>query len=44
MPLPADLEAKFTELLRRYPVKRSALVPMMLFAQDRFGHLSDELI
>ena len=44
MQLPPLLEAKFSELLGRYPVKRSALVPMMLYAQDQFGCLSDPLI
>ncbi len=44
MPLPAQLEAKFNELLKRYPVKRSALVPMLLYTQDQFGSISDEMI
>ena len=44
MPLPSQLEAKFTELLGRYPVKRSALIPMMLYAQDHFGYLGDEVL
>jgi NADH-quinone oxidoreductase subunit F len=44
MQLPPQVETKFAELLGRYPVKRSALVPMMLYAQDHFGFLSDELI
>jgi NADH-quinone oxidoreductase subunit F len=44
MQLPPSLEAKFTELLGRYPIKRSALIPMMLYAQDQFGFLSDELL
>ncbi len=44
MPLPAPLEAKFNELLKRYPVKRSALVPMLLYTQDQFGRISDEMI
>jgi NADH-quinone oxidoreductase subunit F len=44
MDLPPRLENKFQELLRRYPVKRSALVPMLLFTQDEFGHISDEMI
>jgi len=39
-----QLEAKFERLLSRYPVKRSALVPMLLFAQDEVGHLSPEVI
>jgi NADH-quinone oxidoreductase subunit F len=42
--LPPTLEAKFTELIGRYPVKRSALIPMMLYAQDHFGFLGDELL
>ncbi len=44
MPLPAPLEAKFSELLKRYPVKRSALVPMLLYTQDTFGYISAEMI
>jgi NADH-quinone oxidoreductase subunit E len=44
MQLPPILEAKFAELLSRYPVKRSALIPMMLYAQDHYGYLSDELL
>jgi NADH-quinone oxidoreductase subunit F len=44
MQLPPELEKRFSELTGRYPVKRSALVPMMLFAQDHFGYLSDELL
>ena len=44
MQLPPILEARFTELLGRYPVKRSALIPMMLHAQDHYGFLGDELL
>ncbi len=44
MQLPPQLEAKFNQLLSRYPVKRSALIPMMLYGQDEFGWLSDELL
>ena len=44
MELPLDLEAKFNDFVGRYPVKRSALIPMMLYAQDYFGFLSDELL
>ena len=44
MVLPAQLEAKFNALVKRYPVKRSALVPMLLFAQDEYGHISDATI
>ena len=44
MQLPPALEAKFTDLVGRYPVKRSALIPMMMYAQDQFGFLGDELL
>jgi NADH-quinone oxidoreductase subunit F len=44
MQLSPQLDAKFNELAGRYPVKRSALIPMMLYGQDEFGYLSDELL
>jgi NADH-quinone oxidoreductase subunit F len=44
MQLPPSLEEKFTQLLGRYPIKRSALIPMMLYAQDQFGFLSDDML
>ena len=44
MELPPQLEVKFQELAKRYPVKRSALVPMLLYTQDAFGHISDDMI
>ncbi|HTV60165.1 MAG TPA: NADH-quinone oxidoreductase subunit NuoF [Verrucomicrobiae bacterium] len=44
MQLPPALEAKFSDLVSRYPVKRSALIPMLMYAQDQFGFLSDELL
>jgi NADH-quinone oxidoreductase subunit F len=44
MQLPAQLETKFNELVTRYPVKRSALIPMLLYAQDQFGFLGDEIL
>jgi len=44
MQLPAQLDAKFQQLVGRYPVKRSALIPMMMYAQDEYGHLSDEIL
>ena len=41
-----DLEAKFAKLLESYPTgrTRSAVVPMLLYAQDEVGHISNELI
>jgi len=44
MQLPPELEQKFQTLLGRYPIKRSALVPMALYAQDLFGFVNEELI
>jgi NADH-quinone oxidoreductase subunit F len=44
MQLPPKLDEKYSLLLSRYPVKRSALIPMMLYGQDEFGWLSDELL
>ena len=44
MQLPPPLETKLNELAGRYPIKRSALIPMMLYAQDEFGSLSDEIL
>ena len=36
--------ARFDKLATIYPLKRSALVPMLLYAQDEVGYLSDEVI
>ena len=40
------LEEKFARLLTIYPKgrQRSAIVPMLLYAQDEIGHVSKELI
>jgi NADH-quinone oxidoreductase subunit E len=38
------LVARLDELVKKYPVKRSALVPMLLYAQDEVGYLSDAVI
>lgn len=35
------LSARFDALVLKYPVKRSALVPMLLYAQDEIGYVSD---
>ena len=41
-----EIEAKFAKLLESYPPgrTRSAVIPMLLFAQDEVGHISHELI
>ncbi len=44
MDLPSQLAAKFGQLITRYPIKRSALVPMLLYAQDEYGYISDDMI
>jgi NADH-quinone oxidoreductase subunit F len=44
MELPPKLSAKFEKLQTSYPFKRSALIPMLMYAQDEFGHISDEMI
>src|SRR5207245_8723125 len=44
MQLSLALSAKFEKLQTSYPVKRSALIPMLLYAQDEYGCVSDEMI
>src|SRR5271165_6027354 len=44
MELSPQLIARFERLQNAYPVKRSALIPMLMYAQDEFGYLSDAMI
>jgi NADH-quinone oxidoreductase subunit E len=41
-----QLEEKFAKLLNSYPPgrQRSAMIPMLLFAQDELGHIGNELV
>jgi NADH-quinone oxidoreductase subunit E len=39
-----QLAARFDALVEKYPARRSALVPMLLYAQDEIGYLSDAVI
>jgi NADH-quinone oxidoreductase subunit F len=39
-----QLTARFEHLQNAYPVKRSALIPMLMYAQDEFGYINDEVI
>jgi NADH-quinone oxidoreductase subunit E len=41
-----QLEARLGELLQRYPEgrQRAAMIPMLMFAQDEVGAVTDELI
>src|SRR5258708_26125289 len=44
MELSPKLAAKFDKLQNSYPVKRSALIPMLMYGQDELGSVSDDLI
>ena len=39
-----ELAACFDKLVTIYPLKRSALVPMLLYAQDEVGYVSDAVV
>lgn len=41
-----ELEARFERFLAKYPPdrKRSAMIPMLIYAQDEVGSMTDELI
>ena len=39
-----QLAARFDALVEKYPLKRSALIPMLLYSQDEIGYLSDAVI
>jgi NADH-quinone oxidoreductase subunit E len=39
-----ELAARFDRLVTLYPLRRSALIPMLLYAQDEVGYISDEVI
>ena len=38
------LAARFDRLVTTYPMRRSALIPMLMYAQDEVGCLSDAVI
>ena len=41
-----ELEVRFEKFLAKYPAerKRSALIPMLIYAQDEVGSMTDELV
>jgi NADH-quinone oxidoreductase subunit E len=39
-----QLEARYSDMLTHYPVKRSLLVPFLLYIQDELGYVTDESI
>ena len=38
------LAARFDALVLKYPLRRSALIPMLLYAQDEIGYISDAVV
>ena len=46
MTFSTDLEARFSRLLTSYPPgrQRSAMIPMLLYAQDELGSITPELV
>ncbi len=41
---PPETQKKFETLVKRYPSRRSALVPLLMFAQDAKGYLTREIV
>jgi NADH-quinone oxidoreductase subunit E len=39
-----QLEARFSNMITQYPVKRSLLVPFLLYTQDEYGYITDPVI
>jgi NADH-quinone oxidoreductase subunit E len=39
-----QLEARYSDMLTHYPVKRSLLVPFLLYVQDELGYVTDASI
>ena len=44
MQFSTQLEEKFRAMEKHYPIRRSLLIPMLLFSQDELGHLSKEVV
>src|ERR1044072_7932253 len=44
MQMSPQLAARFEKLQNAYPVSRSAFIPMLMYAQDEFGFISDQMI
>ncbi|MGH9412853.1 MAG: NADH-quinone oxidoreductase subunit NuoE [Terriglobales bacterium] len=43
-PFSNELEQKLQALIERYPARRSALVPMLMYAQDELGYVTPAAI
>lgn len=44
MDVPSELEAKMDEVITHYPVKRSAVLPLLHLIQQHFRHISDAAV
>jgi NADH-quinone oxidoreductase E subunit len=39
-----EAEARFQELVARYPLRRAAIMPTLWLAQEQFGYVNDEVV
>jgi len=44
MKIPDKLIAQFQNIIQKYPVRRSALIPILLTTQEEFGYVPPEMI
>lgn len=44
MKIPDSLLAQFQSIIRKYPIRRSALIPILLTTQEEFGYIPVEMI
>jgi NADH-quinone oxidoreductase subunit E len=42
--IPEQLLAKYSDIVKNYPVKRSALIPVLLLTQEEIGYLTPDSI
>jgi len=39
-----QLEARYADMITHYPAKRSLLVPFLLYSQDEYGYVTNDVI
>ena len=44
MKIPESLLSQFHSIIQKYPVRRSALIPILLTTQEEFGYIPPEMI
>ena len=44
MKIPDSLLAQFQSIIQKYPIRRSALIPILLTTQEEFGYIPVEMI